>query len=271
VAIELKEAKLYLGVDVADVETFYIANGIACAFTERAPGKEVVNEDAVGLIPCGNFAGVLVVADGVGGFPSGEVASSTAVRRVSENVFAKCSDPPVFREAILDAIEQANQIVMDHGSGCGTTIAAVEIMNQDIRPYHVGDSEILVTGQRGKIKHQSISHSPVGYAVEAGLMEVNDAMHDVERHLVSNIIGASDMRVEIGPRITMAPLDTLLIASDGLFDNLCVDEIKDIIRTGPLPAAAKKLAQACRLRMARFSETLPHKPDDLGFILFRRN
>ncbi|MGB5180387.1 MAG: protein phosphatase 2C domain-containing protein [Gammaproteobacteria bacterium] len=269
-ALALKEPRLYLGVDTGGVETFQFANGIACVFTERAPGKETDNEDAAGLIPCGDTAGVLVVADGLGGLPSGEVASATAVRQVSANVIANCSESPAFREAILDAIEQANQIVMDHGSGCGTTLAAIEILNQDIRPYHVGDSEILVTGQRGKIKHQSISHSPVGYAVEAGLIEVDDAMHDEERHLVSNIIGTSDMRVEMGPRITMAPLDTLLIASDGLFDNLLVDEIKDIIRAGPLPAAAEKLVQACRVRMARFSETLPHKPDDLGFILFRR-
>jgi serine/threonine protein phosphatase PrpC len=78
-------------------------------------------------------------------------------------------------------------------------------------------------------------------------------MHDEERHLVSNTIGTSDMRVEIGPRITMALHDTLLIASDGLFDNLLVEEIKDIIRTGQLPAVAEKLAQVCRVRMTRFS------------------
>lgn len=93
------------------------------------------------------------------------MASSIAVRQVSKNVIANCSKPPALREAILDGIEQANQIVMDLCSGCGTTIAAVEITNQDVRPYHIGDSEILVTGQRGKIKFQSISHSPVGYAV----------------------------------------------------------------------------------------------------------
>lgn len=77
------------------------------------------------------------------------------------------------------------------------------------------------------------------------------------------------MRVEIGPRITLAPLDTLIIASDGLFDNLHIEEIKDIIRAGPLPSAAEHLVQTCRDRMTQISETLPHKPDDLGFILFR--
>jgi serine/threonine protein phosphatase PrpC len=269
VGIILTEPELFLGVDFAAVATFQFANGIACAFSSRSPGKETDNEDALGLIPCGNAAGVLIVADGLGGLPSGKQASSIAVRQMSQNVLANCSESPVFREAILEGIDQANQLIMAHGAGSGTTIAAVEIVNHIVRPYHVGDSEILITGQRGKIKHQTISHSPVGYAVEAGLLEVGDAMHDEERHLVSNIIGTSGMRVEIGPIITLAPLDTLIIASDGLFDNLHVEEIRDIIRTGPLPAAAEQLVQACRVRMTRFSETLPHKPDDMSFILFR--
>jgi serine/threonine protein phosphatase PrpC len=265
----LTEPELYLGVDVDGIASFRFANGLACAFTGRAPGKETDNEDALGLIPCGSDAGVLVVADGLGGLPSGKQASSTAVRKVSSNVTANGSDQTVFREAILDGIEQANQSVMDQGAGAGTTIVVVEIENRNVRPYHVGDSEILITGQRGKIKHQSISHSPVGYAVEAGLLEADDAIHDKERHLVSNIIGTTEMRVEIGPRITLDPLDTLLIASDGLFDNLHAEEIKDIIRTGPLPTAAENLLQACRARMTHFSDVLPHKPDDLAFILFR--
>jgi serine/threonine protein phosphatase PrpC len=267
--LTLTEPELYLGKDIAGIVTFGIAQGVACAFTRRAPDKVSDNEDALGLIPCGGNAAVLVVADGLGGLPSGKQASSIAVRQVSRSIVANCSEQGTFREAILDGIEQANQLVMATGSGGGTTIAVVEIENRTIRPYHVGDSEILVTGQRGKIKYQSISHSPMGYAVEAGLLEAGDAIHDKERHIVSNIIGASDMRVEIGPRITLAPLDTLVIGSDGLFDNLHAGEIKEIIRTGPLPAAAEQLLQACLARMTQFSEVLPHKPDDLGFILFR--
>ena len=69
--------------------------------------------------------------------------------------------------------------------------------------------------------------------------------------------------------IRLAAKDTLVIASDGLFDNLQIDEIVNIIRIGPLDKAAENLARTCRARMTEFSETRPHKPDDLGFILFR--
>ncbi len=269
-AIVLHKPRLYMGADSDGIESFHLAGGTACAFTRRAPGKQSDNEDSLGLIPCEDAAGVLVVADGLGGLPSGELASSTAVRQLSRSITGMCSDQTPLREAILDAIEQANQMIINAGAGSGTTFAAVEIENHAVRPYHIGDSEILITGQRGKVKYQTIAHSPVGYAVEAGLLEADDAIYHEERHLVSNIIGSTDMRVEIGPRIPLAPLDTLVIASDGLFDNMQVDEIVSIVRSGSLPHAAQNLVEVCQARMAQSSDVRPHKPDDLGFILFRR-
>jgi len=268
-AITQSEPRLYLGVDSAGIESFCLAGGTAYAFTIRAPGKESDNEDSLGLIPCGEKTGVLVVADGLGGLPSGDQASSTAVRQVSHNINENCGQQLALRDTILDSIEQANKLIMEHGVGSGTTIAAVGIEKNYIRPYHVGDSAILITGQRGKIKYQTIPHSPVGYAVEAGLIEADEAIYHEERHLVSNTIGTTEMRVEIGPNIKLAPRDTLVVASDGLFDNLQIHEITDIIRTGPLRLAAENLAKLCRKRMTDFSETRPHKPDDVAFIIFR--
>lgn len=270
-AITLDKPLLYLGTDSNGIETFAIAGGTACIFTRRAPGKASDNEDSLGIVPCDGTAGVLAVADGLGGLPAGEQASATAVSQLSRHVVARCGRELSLREAILDAIEQANRIVVSRGTGSGTTFAAVEIDQHAVRPYHIGDSEILITGQRGRIKYQTISHSPVGYAVEAGFIEADEAIFHDERHLVSNIIGSADMRVEIGPKISLARYDTLVIASDGLFDNIPVDEIVNIVRTGPLRRAAQNLLEICQARMSQSSEVRPHKPDDLGFILFRRD
>jgi serine/threonine protein phosphatase PrpC len=270
VAITLDKPKLYLGADCNGIETFHIGGGTACVFTHRAPGKLTENEDSLGLIPRVDGTAVLVVADGLGGLPAGDQASSTAVRQVSRSVTANGGETAVLREAILDAIEHANRMVMAQGLGSGTTFAAVEIDHGAVRPYHIGDSEILITGQRGRVKYQTISHSPVGYAVEAGLIEADDAIFHEERHLVSNIIGSIEMRVEIGPRLELAPRDTLVLASDGLFDNIPADEIVNLIRIGPLERAAQHLLEVCRARMQQSSEVRPHKPDDLGLILFRR-
>ncbi len=268
-AITLEKPKLYLGADCEGIESYRLDGASLCAYTHRAPDKLSDNEDSLGLLPRADGSLVLVVADGLGGLPAGDQASATAVRQLSRRVSAVGDDPPALREAILDAIEQANRAVLAQGLGSGTTFAAVEIDRAAVRPYHVGDSEILITGQRGRIRYQSISHSPVGYAVEAGLVEVDDAIYHEERHLVSNIIGCNDMRVEIGPRVELAPRDTLVLASDGLFDNIPIDEIVNIIRIGPLAQAAQNLLEVCQARMEQSSDVRPHKPDDLSFILYR--
>jgi serine/threonine protein phosphatase PrpC len=138
-----------------------------------------------------------------------------------------------------------------------------------MRSYHVGDSLIMLVGQRGKLKFQSVSHSPVGYAVEAGLMDETEAIHHEERNVVSNIIGTPDMRIDVGPAIKLAPKDTLLLASDGLPDNLYVDEIVSRIKAGPLLGAAEALVEDCRGRMQYSQQQRPNHPDDLSVILYR--
>ena len=131
---------------------------------------------------------------------------------------------PQLHFAVLNAIEATNLELIAAGTGLATTLAIVEVDGDRVRPCHVGDSAILLFGQRGKIKMQTIAHSPVGYAVEAGLLDAQQAIHHEHRHIISNIVGSPAMRIEIGPPSQMATFDTLLLASDGLLDNLHVNE-----------------------------------------------
>jgi serine/threonine protein phosphatase PrpC len=155
--------------------------------------------------------------------------------------------------------------------GAATTLAIVELRQRTVRPFHVGDTVILIIGQRGKIKLQTISHSPIGFAVESGLLDEVDAIHHEDRHLVSNVVGTAEMRIEIGSEIKLAARDTLLIASDGLLDNLQVDEIVDRVRVGPLQRAVARLAKDAgqRMRNGDANSIHPSKPDDLTIVAFR--
>ena len=74
-------------------------------------------------------------------------------------------------------------------------------------------------------------------------------MHHDDRHLVSNMVGSSDMRIEVGSPILLASRDTALLATDGLFDNVHPDEIVEIVRAGPLERAAAALAGLAAKRM----------------------
>ena len=264
----LHEPLIYAETDLHEVERYAFATGRTAVFSARSPFKETVNEDALGLIPVGEHAGVMVIADGLGGLPAGEVAARLAVVTVQESLNGM-TDGMSLREAILDGIERANAKILALGSGCATTVAVVELQGRMMRSYHVGDSLIMLVGQRGKLKFQSVSHSPVGYAVEAGILDESEAVHHEERNVVSNVLGTQEMRIDIGPAIELAVRDTLLLASDGLPDNLYVEEIAERMRTGALGTAAAALVRDCRTRMGQTVPDHPSHPDDLSMILYR--
>ena len=253
----LDKATLFAQTDLTCPEMFDMVSGQVLVFTHRSPAKETVNEDCAALIPYDEANGVLVIADGLGGLPSGSTASKIAVARLKKSIEKAAQEQTPLREAILDGIERANQDILAQGSGAATTIAVVEIQHDRMRPYHVGDSMILLCGQRGKQKLLSVAHSPVGYAVESGMLDVDEAVHHEERHIVSNVVGAPDMRIEIGAARRIAKLDTLILASDGLFDNLYLDEIVDIIRKGDLQTTALRLLELTRQRMNQPRSELP--------------
>ena len=86
------------------------------------------------------------------------------------------------------------------------------------------------------------------------------------------MVGLEDMSVEVGLPFTLAPLDTLILGSDGLFDNLQLEEIIACARSGPLAGAVTKLAERSLSRMAKFQagdSKLPSKPDDLTIVAHR--
>ncbi len=266
------QEKLYFDQQMSQPRLCPIAGGIAAVFSARCPDKPTCNEDAAALIPIDTGSAVLMVADGLGGVRSGEVASSIAIQAVRAALEqAVDNGEETLRSAILDGIDQANQAVQALGIGAATTLTVVEVHEGVVRPYHIGDSMILVVGQRGKVKLQTVSHSPVGFAVEAGVLDQTEAMHHQDRHVVSNVLGAPDMRVEIGSPLKLAARDTLLLASDGLFDNLHLDEIIDRVRKGPIAAATERLAKDCHQRMIQPDADQPCKPDDFTFVAFRRH
>jgi serine/threonine protein phosphatase PrpC len=264
-----EQITLFVGQDMPEAQLYRWASGIVAVYSACCPGKATANEDAAALIPLDQDRGVLAVADGFGGQPVGDQASRLAITELKNAVEESVAGGAEVRDGILNGFERANGAVCALGVGAATTLTAIEVDRDRARPYHVGDSAVLVTGQRGKVKLQTVCHSPVGMAVEAGWLEESEAMHHEDRHLVSNLVGSPEMRIEIGAVLALRARDTLLVASDGLFDNLHLDEIVDCVRTGPLAAAITRLTEACRARMTAPADGRPSKPDDLTAILFR--
>jgi serine/threonine protein phosphatase PrpC len=265
-----ERVQLFLGEREREQADRSLSHGEVCVRSVRSPEKDTHNEDSAAVIQLGDDSVVLAVADGVGGNAGGREASNAAVRTLSRVLGKLPEETAQLRPAILDAVEEANKTVLGLARGAATTLVVAELDATRLRSYHVGDSELLAVGQRGRIKQRVVPHSPTGFAVEAGLLDEDEAVQHDQRHVLFNVIGSADMRVEIGPSLQLAARDTVLLASDGLFDNLYTDEIVDTIRSGPLTAAADRLVERVQARMRKKGVAdQPCKPDDLTVILFR--
>ena len=241
--------------------------GEVVVFSTAGPGKSI-NEDAAAVAWRGK-EGVLAVADGMGGMNAANNASRAALESLTARLAQDTDVDAPLRHAVLEGFERANAAVLSLGVGAGTTLAALVLRKGAAQSVHVGDSMVLHVGQRGRVKALTIPHSPIGYAVEAGWLDKNDALHHDELHVISNFVGFEGMRIDLGAKIPVARRDTLLLASDGLADNLQLEEIVEIVRKGPLIKAGESLARLARERMAKPDAGMPSKPDDLTFVLYR--
>ena len=182
-------------------------------FSARSPEKDRGNEDSAAWIVWPNGL-LLAIADGVGGQPSGGDASTLTIKLLVEhfqNMDKEQVSLDVFREGVLDTFERANQDIQGLGIGSGTTLTVVTVSESDARVFSVGDSSTLICGSKGKVKFINTPHSPTGYAIAAGVLDENDALHHEERHLLSNLVGSTEMHIDIGPTLKLSPVCAMLM------------------------------------------------------------
>lgn len=235
-------------------------------FSARSPSKDTPNEDSLAIISVDNETTVLIVADGLGGMAAGEQASKLTIESVINCLENKNIS---IREAILNGIDEANKLLLRARKKSGTTISVAEIKGNTLRTYHAGDSLILLAANHGKVKYQALSHAPISYAVACGAIDLERAMLHPERNLISNFVGCNDMQISIGPATELSTLDTLILSSDAVSDNLYGDEIAELIRNESLLEGINQLINECQKNM---HEPLPDRrchPDDLTLIGFR--
>lgn len=242
--------------------------GTVVTYAEPAPDREPGDpcQDATLVVPTAT-ALVLAVADGVGGSRGGAEASRLAMATLEAAVGSAPEDS--LRDAVMDAFEAADAAAKAASDVGSTTLLVVEVQGNVVRTYNAGDSEALVVGGRGKIKLRTLAHSPVGYQVAAGVLDEQEALHHDQRHYISNVVGAGRMRIDVGSSLTLDPHDTVVLGSDGLFDNLSVEEIADAARRGSPQDAIESLVALARRRMRQPEDDEPSKPDDLSLVLFR--
>jgi len=243
---------------------FRHGDSVLAASSVASPARPESNEDALLVMPAGSRGVLLAVADGCGGMPAADRASAAAVAAMASSVGA-ASDADL-TSAVLSGFDRANAAVADLRVGAGSTLTAVLVQDGCARVFHAGDSPAAIVGQRGAIRFATLSHSLVGFGVEAGLISAAEAQGHEDSGVVLNVLGFAEMFVHVGPPVRLRPMDTVLIASDGLSDNLTIEQISSACRVGGAAAALEALVGLA-------SDAMTGSPaghaDDLSVALFR--
>ncbi|NNC67759.1 MAG: SpoIIE family protein phosphatase [Gammaproteobacteria bacterium] len=248
-----------------EAEVLNLDSGYCAVFSYPSTNQADENEDSAAVIILNTNETILALSDGAGGHPGGNVASQIVINELNEELLHPSNHDQLIRASILNAIEVANKIIIASTSGAGATACVVSIEDAKLRPFHVGDSVIAVTGQRGKLIYRNTEHSPLGYAIRSELVGEEHLDSDVS-HEVFNLIGNNEMHIEIGPEIDLKKSDTVFICSDGITDVIPLNECLKIIKSGPI----KKVANELIKKYFNLVQDIAHK-DDATFIIFRKN
>ncbi|MEO5952556.1 MAG: PP2C family serine/threonine-protein phosphatase [Chloroflexia bacterium] len=200
-----------------------------------------INEDSVltleatvlehdGSLPVGLY----VVADGMGGHQSGEVASSIAARTIGSMVNSSLVGPlvsgdPVARDpntvalllqqAVLEANRRISDLARERHSDLGTTVVAGILIGNQLTIANVGDSRAYLV-RDGQVTVLTRDHSLVMQLVQAGQITMDDIYTHPRRNEIYRALGdarLTDTEVDIY-RYRLRPGDGLLLCSDGLWD-----------------------------------------------------
>lgn len=216
---------------------------VTYAGSSEAGRVRSINQDSffVAKLPAG---GVLaVIADGMGGHRSGEVASQKAVEVMRRELGPARTYAPA---AIARAVQAANLEVYDHAaehlehSGMGTTLTSVLIDDQVGLVAHVGDSRAYLI-RAGGIYQLTHDHSWVADRVRQGVLSKTEAEHHRWRNVITNTLGAA---TEIKLDIRYFPVevgDRLLLCSDGVSMLLNEETLAAVVSQNPPEAAALAL------------------------------
>ncbi len=190
------------------------------------------NEDS-----CFHGTTVIAVADGLGGHKAGEIASATAIESLAELDGQTFPGPEAARDALLQAIEQSNQAVIDKALandeywGMGTTLTAAVVGDGWLQLGHVGDSRAYLL-RDGTLRQLTNDHTIVAEAVRQGRLTPGEATHHPERSVLTRAVGLDpNLKVEGPPAFELEPGDQVLLCSDGLTEPVSDELIAAILAT----------------------------------------
>jgi protein phosphatase len=195
------------------------------------------NEDSYYVKKINEKDYLFIVADGMGGHSSGDVASNTAIEIISNYIFekynAKMSEQELY-DLIKSSIRIANSVIFTESkknenlAGMGTTVVLCLIQNNTAVFANVGDSRAYII-KNNEINKLTIDHSIVEELVINGSITKEEAKTHPHKNIITRALGGDiDIKIDLYyEHINQG--DIIILCSDGLSNMLKDDEIMDIV------------------------------------------
>lgn len=213
------------------------------------------NEDAVAS---DLSIGLLLLADGMGGYKAGEVASEIAVLMIAAELTESMQHPALYNQPmprrlpeskmLIDAVKKTNATIYQISqnepqcAGMGTTLVAAIFTDNQLVVGHIGDSRLYRL--RGEsLERLTEDHSLIQEQINAGIISLQQAELSTQKNLVTRALGV-DEEVELDLHAFIVHVDDVyLICSDGLSDLVKDAQIAKILldANGNMTYAANKL------------------------------
>jgi protein phosphatase len=261
--------------DISHAETDAPRNRLIVGSSQSTGIERSHNEDALLLlngftlgINAHSDFGVFLVADGMGGHRAGEVASAVSIRTVARKITEQTvlellngeedTEGEPLQDQLKQALEEANQAVVDTVPGGGTTLTAAVLVGNQVTIGHVGDSRAYFI-QDGKPEVITRDHSLVERLRELGQLTEEEAAVHPQRNVLYRAIGqGANLEVDVFS-MPVPKGGYMLICSDGLWGVVPDPTMMDIIRSAPNP----QIACDQLVRAANFAGG----PDNISVVL----
>jgi serine/threonine protein phosphatase PrpC len=188
---------------------------------------------------------LLIVADGMGGYAAGEVASRTAVEAVLNAYYGDLSGGVT--ESLTRAVRQANRAVLEEANrdadhaGMGTTLALAVVWSGQLAVANVGDSRVYLI-RDGRIAQISRDHSWIAELLAVGKITPEEARHHPMRNVVTRSLGGRpELEIEVYPPLKLRRGDIALVCSDGLWGMVSAEQMLQIVESHSAQAGADAL------------------------------
>lgn len=189
------------------------------------------NEDSLFVMPDQQL---YIVADGVGGHNSGELASRMSVGYMAQYVamhpLSSVASKKDLRKYFLDCFQGANELIYsksleeENNNGMATTTVLCYLEGSDCYVVNVGDSRAYLV-REGVMRQLTEDHTLVQDMLRSGLLTKEEALTHPDRNMITRAIGGESAIEPDFYRFETCPGDVILLCTDGLYGEVSADRI----------------------------------------------